>query len=77
VSAWVDFGNMTGRNQDAIKKTMAGMLKLSFLSAMGVERDHRLSAAAFGALRVIPFVGEKMAERAEEVRTEFSLARIH
>jgi ATP-dependent Lon protease len=28
VNAWVDFGNMTGRNQDAIKKTIAGMLKL-------------------------------------------------
>jgi ATP-dependent Lon protease len=28
VSAWVDFGNMTGRNQDAIKKTVAGLLKL-------------------------------------------------
>jgi len=28
VNAWVDFGNMTGRNQDAIKKTTAGLLKL-------------------------------------------------
>jgi ATP-dependent Lon protease len=28
VHAWVDFGNMTGRNQDAIKKTTAGLLKL-------------------------------------------------
>ncbi len=28
VNAWVDFGNMTGRNQDAIKKTAAGLLKL-------------------------------------------------
>ena len=28
VSAWVDMGAMTGRNQDAIKKTVAGMLKL-------------------------------------------------
>jgi ATP-dependent Lon protease len=28
VNAWVDFGNMTGRNLDAIKKTAAGLLKL-------------------------------------------------
>jgi hypothetical protein len=28
VNAWVDFGHMTGRNQDAIKKTAAGLLKL-------------------------------------------------
>ena len=28
VNAWVDMGTMTGRNQDAIKKTAAGMLKL-------------------------------------------------
>lgn len=28
VNAWVDFGHMTGRNQDAIKKTTAGLIKL-------------------------------------------------
>ena len=28
VNAWVDFGKMTGHNQDAIKKTTAGLLKL-------------------------------------------------
>lgn len=28
VNAWVDMGTMTGRNQDAIKKTTAGLLKL-------------------------------------------------
>jgi len=28
VNAWVDMGAMTGRNQDAVKKTTAGMLKL-------------------------------------------------
>ncbi|HEX7376345.1 MAG TPA: BREX system Lon protease-like protein BrxL [Pirellulales bacterium] len=28
VSAWVDLAAMTGRNQDAVKKTVAGMLKL-------------------------------------------------
>jgi ATP-dependent Lon protease len=28
INAWVDMGNMTGRNQDAIKKTSAGLLKL-------------------------------------------------
>lgn len=28
VHAWADMGNMTGRNQDAIKKTAAGLLKL-------------------------------------------------
>jgi ATP-dependent Lon protease len=28
VSAWVDLNSMTGRNQDAIKKTTAGLLKL-------------------------------------------------
>jgi ATP-dependent Lon protease len=28
VSAWVDLNSMTGRNQDAIKKTSAGLLKL-------------------------------------------------
>lgn len=28
VNAWVDMGAMTGRNQDAVKKTVAGMLKL-------------------------------------------------
>jgi ATP-dependent Lon protease len=28
VSAWVDLSSMTGRNQDAIKKTSAGLLKL-------------------------------------------------
>ena len=28
INAWVDFGAMTGRNQDAIKKTAAGLLKL-------------------------------------------------
>jgi ATP-dependent Lon protease len=28
VNAWVEMGNMTGRNQDAIKKTTAGLLKL-------------------------------------------------
>jgi ATP-dependent Lon protease len=30
VSAWVDLSNMTGRNQDAIKKTSAGLLKLLY-----------------------------------------------
>src|SRR6266851_2877798 len=28
VNAWIDMGTMTGRNQDALKKTVAGMLKL-------------------------------------------------
>jgi ATP-dependent Lon protease len=28
VNRWIDLGNMTGRNQDAVKKTVAGMLKL-------------------------------------------------
>lgn len=28
IHAWVDMGNMTGRNQDMIKKTAAGLLKL-------------------------------------------------
>ena len=28
INAWVDMGNMTGRNQDAIKKAAAGLLKL-------------------------------------------------
>lgn len=30
VNAWVDMGSMTGRNQDAVKKTVAGMLKLVY-----------------------------------------------
>jgi len=30
VDAYVDFGSMTGRNQDSIKKTAAGLLKLIF-----------------------------------------------
>ncbi|MBL7062640.1 MAG: hypothetical protein ISS49_00345 [Anaerolineae bacterium] len=30
VAAHVDFGGMTGRNQDAVKKTTAGLLKLVF-----------------------------------------------
>ena len=30
VNAHLDFGEMTGRNQDSIKKTMSGMLKLVF-----------------------------------------------
>jgi len=30
VNHWVDFGRMTGRNQDAVKKTAAGLLKLLF-----------------------------------------------
>ncbi len=30
VNAWVDFGGMTGRNQDAIKKSAAGLLKLLY-----------------------------------------------
>ncbi|MBI2925830.1 MAG: BREX system Lon protease-like protein BrxL [Verrucomicrobia bacterium] len=30
VNRWVDFGRMTGRNQDAVKKTAAGLLKLLF-----------------------------------------------
>lgn len=28
VNAWVDLGTMTGRNQEAIKRTTAGLLKL-------------------------------------------------
>jgi len=28
VNYWIDFGAMTGRNQDAVKKTVAGLLKL-------------------------------------------------
>jgi ATP-dependent Lon protease len=28
VNAWIDMGSMTGRNQDAVRKTVAGMLKL-------------------------------------------------
>ena len=28
VAVWVDLSGMTGRNQDAIKKTVAGLLKL-------------------------------------------------
>jgi ATP-dependent Lon protease len=28
VAAWVDLSGMTGRNQDALKKTVAGFLKL-------------------------------------------------
>ena len=31
VAAWVDLSSMTGRNQDAIKKTVAGLLKLLHL----------------------------------------------
>jgi predicted ATP-dependent Lon-type protease len=27
VAVWVDLSGMTGRNQDAIKKTVAGLLK--------------------------------------------------
>jgi ATP-dependent Lon protease len=30
VAAWVDLSSMTGRNQDAIKKTVAGLLKLQY-----------------------------------------------
>ncbi len=30
VNYWVDFGGMTGRNQDAVKKTVAGLLKLLY-----------------------------------------------
>jgi ATP-dependent Lon protease len=30
VNYWVDFGAMTGRNQDAVKKTAAGLLKLLY-----------------------------------------------
>jgi ATP-dependent Lon protease len=30
VNAWVNMGKMTGRNQDAIKKTTAGLLKLLY-----------------------------------------------
>jgi ATP-dependent Lon protease len=30
VNYWVDFGEMTGRNQDAVKKTVAGLLKLLY-----------------------------------------------
>lgn len=30
VNAWIDMGNMTGRNQDAIRKTTAGLLKLLY-----------------------------------------------
>jgi len=30
VNYWVDFGAMTGRNQDAVKKTVAGLLKLLY-----------------------------------------------
>jgi ATP-dependent Lon protease len=30
VNAWVDMGAMTGRNQDALKKTTAGLLKLLY-----------------------------------------------
>jgi ATP-dependent Lon protease len=30
VAAWVDLSSMTGRNQDAIKKTVAGLLKLLY-----------------------------------------------
>src|SRR5229473_1788987 len=30
INAWVDMGNMTGRNQDAVKKTTAGLLKLLY-----------------------------------------------
>ena len=30
VNYWVDFGQMTGRNQDAVKKTAAGLLKLLY-----------------------------------------------
>ena len=30
MNAWVEMGAMTGRNQDAIKKTAAGLLKLLY-----------------------------------------------
>ena len=30
VNFWADFGQMTGRNQDAVKKTAAGLLKLLY-----------------------------------------------
>ncbi len=30
VNYWADFGDMTGRNQDAVKKTTAGLLKLIY-----------------------------------------------
>jgi len=30
VNYWADFGQMTGRNQDAVKKTVAGLLKLIY-----------------------------------------------
>jgi ATP-dependent Lon protease len=41
VNRWVDMGAMTGRNQDAIKKTIAGMLKLLYphRAADNLERE--------------------------------------
>lgn len=41
VNAFVDFGKMTGRNQDAIKKTAAGLLKILYphRTPQNIEKD--------------------------------------
>ncbi|MCG2658874.1 MAG: BREX system Lon protease-like protein BrxL [Kiritimatiellae bacterium] len=51
VAAAMDFGGMTSRNQDAIKKTTAGMLKLLYpnMTADQVDADKVRALVAFAA----------------------------
>jgi ATP-dependent Lon protease len=48
VNYWVNFGQMTGRNQDAVKKTAAGLLKLIY--------PHRRDPADLVATEITPII---------------------
>jgi ATP-dependent Lon protease len=75
VAAHVDFGNMTGRNQDAVKKTTAGLLKLVFphRTAEDLEPDELnlcLSLATECRQRVLDQLAVMLPEEFGGVRVE-------
>jgi ATP-dependent Lon protease len=80
VNAWVDFGNMTGRNQDAIKKTAAGLLKLlhphrSPDTLTGEEIQPLIALAVEMRQRVTDQLGKILPTEFSNVQYGFKLTR--
>jgi ATP-dependent Lon protease len=80
VAAHVDFGKMTGRNQDALKKTTAGLLKLVFphRTADDLQPDELqpcLSLATECRQRVLDQLAVMLPEEFGGVRVEVATRR--
>ena len=78
VAAHVDFGRMTGRNQDAVKKTTAGLLKLVFphraAEDLGQEKLKACLTLAIECLqRVLDQLAVMLPEEFGRVRVEVGM----